>query len=430
MQRRTVAVIAATVTAAGAAVAFTLPSMADTTPSPQAARATGGVAPQLLAAMRRDLGVTTDQATAAVKRAEWASGVSTTLRSEIGSAWAGSWLTDKGTTLNIGVTDAAIAAKVLAAGAVPKIVTRSSAQLDAAKKALDSAATKADRELPGWYVDVAANKVTIQALPGDTDQALDLAEDAGVPASALRVVTTKAAPKPLADAIGAQPYFIEVAEGTARCSIGFAVEGGFITAGHCGAVGDETTGFNQAPLGEVVESVFPGNADLGVVQIAGDFTPQPFVDDFAGNLLPVAGSDEAPVGAAICRSGSTTGTQCGTILAKNQTVNYPEGTVTGLTRTDACAEGGDSGGPWLVGDQAQGVTSGGSGDCTVGGETFFQPVNEILERNNLTLLTTSSGAGGGGAVEPSAEPTDAAPSAEPTEAAATNSKKHHKRHNG
>ena len=124
MQRRTVAVIAATVTAAGAAVAFTLPSMADTTPSPQAARATDGVAPQLLAAMRRDLGVTTDQATAAVKRAEWASGVSATLRSEIGSAWAGSWLTDKGTTLNIGVTDAAMAAKVLAAGAVPKIVHR------------------------------------------------------------------------------------------------------------------------------------------------------------------------------------------------------------------------------------------------------------------------------------------------------------------
>ena len=63
-------------------------------------------------------------------------------------------------------------------------------------------------------------------------------------------------------------------------------------------------------------------------------------------------------------------------------MNYPEGAVTGLTRTDVCAEGGDSGGPWLSGDQAQGVTSGGSGDCTVGGETFFQPVNEILASDN------------------------------------------------
>jgi streptogrisin C len=69
-------------------------------------------------------------------------------------------------------------------------------------------------------------------------------------------------------------------------------------------------------------------------------------------------------------------------------VNYPEGTVTGLTHTDVCAEPGDSGGSWLSGDQAQGVTSGGSSDCTFGGTTFFQPVTEILEVNNLTLVTT------------------------------------------
>ena len=421
-------------------MAFTLPSLAETTPSP---KATVAVAPQLLAAMKRDLGVTTSQATAAIKRAQWASGVATTLRTEAGSAYAGSWLTDQGTTLNIAVTDASMAATVQATGAVPKIVTRSVAQLDAAKKALDNVATKADTTaLPGWYVDVAANKVTIKALPGRTATAKALAVEAGIPASALKVVTTKAAPKPLADAIGAQPYFIALAGGTARCSIGFGVEGGFVTAGHCGAVGDTTSGFNQLPLGAVSASVFPGDADFGVVKITGDFTPQPFVDDFAGNLLPVAGSTEAPVGAAICRSGSTTGLHCGTILAKNQTVNYPEGTVTGLTQTDACAEGGDSGGPWLVGDQAQGVTSGGSGDCTVGGETFFQPITEILDRNNLTLVTTTAGAGGGASAPPSADPSaapSADPSADPTVAPSdsvpattspTSSKHHKKHHNG
>jgi streptogrisin C len=426
MQRRTVAVIAATLTAAGAAVAFTLPSaagttasVAGTTASPEAAPSPGAVAPQLLAAMKRDLDVTSDQATAAFERARWASEVATRLRSEAGSAYAGSWLTDRGTTLNIAVTDPAMAATVQAAGAVPKLVTRSVAQLDAAKQALDSAATKADRALPGWYVDVAANKVTIQALPGDTAKAEALAADAGLPASALKVVTTGAAPKPLFDVVGAQPYFISVTGGTARCSIGFAVQGGFVTAGHCGTPGDQTAGFNQEAQGEVVASVFPGNADMGVVQVNGDWTPQPFVDDFAGNALPVAGSTEAPVGAAICRSGSTTGTQCGTILAKNQTVNYPEGAVTGLTRTNACAEGGDSGGPWLVGDQAQGVTSGGSGDCTAGGETFFQPVNEILQRNNLTLVTTA----GGGSTPPSA-----GPGAEPAASPSATGGMQHRRH--
>jgi streptogrisin C len=415
MQRRTVAVIAATVTAAGAAVAFTLPSMAGTS-STKATKADAVAAP-LLAAMKRDNGLSAEQATAAVKRAAWASGVAGTLRSETGSAYAGSWLTDQGTTLNIAVTDAAMADQVKAAGAVPKLVTRSVAQLDAAKQALDSANTKTYRStLAGWYVDVAANQVTIQALPGQTAKAKALVAAAGVPASAVKVTTAKAAPKPLADAIGAEPYFISLAEGTARCSIGFAVEGGFVTAGHCGAVGDKTTGFNQQELGTVVASTFPGDADFGVVEITGDFTPQPFVDDFQGNALPVAGSTEAPIGSPICRSGSTTGLQCGKIIAKNQTVNYPEGAVTGLTQTDACAEGGDSGGSWLVGDQAQGVTSGGSGDCTAGGETFFQPITEILDENNLTLVTTAAG-GADASVPPSADPSadpTADPSADPT----------------
>ncbi|HEY7272318.1 MAG TPA: S1 family peptidase [Actinoplanes sp.] len=388
MQRRTIAVIAAAVTAA-AAVSVTVPSMADTNGSGGAASRPAG--DRLVAAMKRDLAVDGDRASARVERAQWAAGVATRLRNSIGNAYAGSWLTGGGMTLTVGVTDRAAAQRVRAAGAVPKIVDRSVAQLDAAKQALDRAASRADRALPGWYVDVAANQVAIQALPGQAARARGLAADAGLPASAVRVVAATARPRPLFDVVGAQPYFISLAGGTARCSIGFAVAGGFVTAGHCGASGDQTAGFNQQAQGEVVASVFPGDADMGVVAVNGDWTPTPFADDFDGNLLPVGGSTEAPVGAPVCRSGSTSGLHCGTILAKNQTVNYQQGTVTGLTRTDVCAEGGDSGGPWLTGDQAQGVTSGGFGDCTSGGETFFQPVNEILQRNNLTLLTTGTG---------------------------------------
>jgi streptogrisin C len=33
------------------------------------------------------------------------------------------------------------------------------------------------------------------------------------------------------------------------------------------------------------------------------------------------------------------------------------------------------------------VLSGGSGNCTSGGTTFFQPVNEILAVYGLTLVT-------------------------------------------
>ena len=68
-------------------------------------------------------------------------------------------------------------------------------------------------------------------------------------------------------------------------------------------------------------------------------------------------------------------------------MRYAEGTVTGLTRTNVCAEPGDSGGSFISGNQAQGMTSGGSGNCTFGGTTYFQPVNEVLSAYNLRLIT-------------------------------------------
>ena len=108
----------------------------------------------------------------------------------------------------------------------------------------------------------------------------------------------------------------------------------------------------------------------------------------AGGAVAVKGSTQAAVGATVCRSGSTTGWHCGQIQGFNSTVRYAEGSVSGLIRTNVCAEPGDSGGSLLAGNQAQGVTSGGSGDCTSGGTTYFQPVNEILQTYGLRLLTS------------------------------------------
>lgn len=412
-QRRKIAVAAAVVAAAGAAVAFTLPSMAGTTPQSAAKAPSGsGVSPQILAAMQRDLGLNADQAAARLKRAKWASGVSAKLSAETGTDFGGAWLAPDGSTLKVAVTNADAAKVAKAAGAVPVLVKHSEQTLDAAKAQLDAVKSSA-KNLSGWYVDVTTNKVVVVAKPDAAAKAQAWAENAGVKSADLNVVTSTAAPKPLADLNGADPYFISLDGGTARCSIGFSVEGGFVTAGHCGAPGDKTSDQQQNAMGEVKASVFPGDNDEGFVTVTGGQTPQPFVKDDKGQLLPVAGSTEAPVGAAVCRSGSTSGTHCGTIEAKNQTVVYPEGAVTGLTRTNACAEAGDSGGPWLAGDQAQGVTSGGSGDCTVGGETFFQPVNEILAINNLTLLTTGGDTGGtGGASAPASEPASEGPASE------------------
>jgi streptogrisin C len=99
------------------------------------------------------------------------------------------------------------------------------------------------------------------------------------------------------------------------------------------------------------------------------------------------------VGASVCRSGWRTGWRCGTIKARNVTVNLPGGTVSQLTRTSACGNRGDSGGPFVsLGGQAQGVLSAGHGpeedeDCCYA-DTYFQPVRPILARYGLNLLVT------------------------------------------
>jgi streptogrisin D len=62
----------------------------------------------------------------------------------------------------------------------------------------------------------------------------------------------------------------------------------------------------------------------------------------------------------------------------NATVRYSQGTVYQMIRTNVCAESGDSGGALFAGSTAIGLTSGGSGNCSSGGTTFFQPVTEAL----------------------------------------------------
>jgi streptogrisin C len=64
----------------------------------------------------------------------------------------------------------------------------------------------------------------------------------------------------------------------------------------------------------------------------------------------------------------------------------------------ACAEPGDSGGSVISGNQAQGVTSGVTGNCTSGGTTWFQPINEILSTYGLSLTISGGGGAGGNAV--------------------------------
>ncbi|MFV2100307.1 S1 family peptidase [Micromonospora sp. LOL_024] len=386
MDRRRLTAIGVVVAAVGATVAVTLPSFAGDGAGPGSApqsRAAAGADQELVEAMRRDLRLDESQVAARLKTERWASGVVGQLRSDLGVAYGGSWLSADGGELNVAVTDPEQTQRVRAAGAVPKVVDRGVGQLDAVKSRMDRAAARAE-QVSGWYVDVASNAVVVLAEPGAEAAGWRFVDRVGVSRQTVRMAVEEQ-PRLFADVRGGEAFLV----GTGRCSVGFAVAGGFVTAGHCGRAGDRTTGPDGAAQGVFRASSFPGD-DWAVVQVNNDTTVLPEVTDFRGGVARVAGSQEVPVGSSICRSGSTTGVRCGVVQARNATVRYPEGLVGGLVRTNVCAEPGDSGGSWISGNQAQGVTSGGSGDCVRGGSTFYQPVNEILQRNNLTLITTQN----------------------------------------
>ena len=109
--------------------------------------------------------------------------------------------------------------------------------------------------------------------------------------------------------------------------------------------------------------------------------------------MRITGAADPVVGQRVFRSGSTSGLRTGQVTGLNATVNYPEGTVTGLIQTTVCAEAGDSGGPLFSEGIALGMTSGGNGDCNRGGTTFFQPVTKALNTLGVSLAGTSATGG-------------------------------------
>lgn len=342
-----------------------------------------------LTAMQRDLGLSPTEARELLAAEAEARDVEGALRSALGDDVAGTVFDIDTHQLTVQVTDAAAVDAVEAAGAETEIVEHGEGELADAVTDLDAAADDAGDTVYGWYADTASDTVVVTAAEGASADAAEFAAAAGVDADLVTVEEEAEAPELRIDILGGTPYYFPLGGRTSVCSVGLPIVGGYVTAGHCGEAGSGVfadTDLTQR-LGTVTESVFPGQ-DSAYVTTVSPYNPVPRVSNYSGGSVTVTGSTEAQVGASVCRSGRTTGWHCGTLSATNQTVNYISGDVVhGLTRTTACSESGDSGGPYLAGTEAQGVLSGGSGNCRSGGTSFFQPVNPILQQWNLTLLT-------------------------------------------
>ncbi|MFF9350261.1 alpha-lytic protease prodomain-containing protein [Streptomyces sp. NPDC014734] len=391
LRRRALAACTATV-AIGALALAGLTGTASADPAPRLPAPAAGaqqLSPGLLKAMHRDLGLTEAQARARIDRESRAAAVAAQLERSLGADFAGARVSGDTAGLTVATTDAGQAARIGKAGAKAVVVDHSLSELNTAKAALDAQAWRAaPTGVPVWYVDVASNRVVVQAA--DTSAATAFLAAAGVRDDVVTVRRSSEQPRTFADLRGGDAYYMN---GQGRCSIGFPVkrgtQSGFVSAGHCGTPGVSTSGYNQQAQGSFQGSTFPGR-DYSWVATNTNWTPRALVNGYGNGDVTVTGSTEALEGASICRSGSTTGWHCGTVQQRNTSVTYQEGTVSGVTRTNVCAEPGDSGGSFISGSQAQGVTSGGSGNCSQGGTTYFQPVNPALQAYGLTLVTNGT----------------------------------------
>lgn len=328
-----------------------------------------------------------------------AGGTGAALVAELGTArTAGSWIGADGKPV-VAVTDRQAAAAVEKAGAEPRMVSHSMNELKAATAALRSAPRVAGT---AWAVDYRTNRVLVEA--DSTVSAADWSDMSRVAAGIgtfVRMHRSQGTFTPRLN--GAQP----ILSTGGRCSAGFNVTNGqtefILTAGHCGPANtvwfDDNQGDQQ--LGTTINTQFPGS-DFSLIQYAGGKAGAnaDVVAIGNGQGVRITGAADPTVGQKVFRSGSTSGLHDGTVTALNATVNYPEGTVTGLIQTNVCAEPGDSGGPLFSEGIALGVTSGGSGDCTAGGVTFFQPVTRAMAALNVQLVGSARNAAGGQGAAP------------------------------
>ena len=190
------------------------------------------------------------------------------------------------------------------------------------------------------------------------------------------------------------------------CTVGF---GGYqvstgsqqaVTAGHCfegigtivgdlrqlsiSRAGDFKHGVDAGVLGDLVpgSNQFGGDEDSGLISDP-TVTQKPSALTWGGsNGAPLASTPTpiydigtATVGAPVCKSGSTTGWSCGTVLGVDDVVDVGSSTVNSI-RTTACVLPGDSGGPLLSGGYALGVISASTSttDCSGNYESTAFPM--------------------------------------------------------
>ncbi|WP_067501256.1 S1 family peptidase [Actinoplanes sp. TFC3] len=356
--------------------------------------------PKTMLAAAGALALTALAATTPVRAAEAATVASmpaaaaSAFATQLGDSRTGGVYVDATGRTVVTVTNAADAQAVRDAGGVAQVVERNLSELRSATTVLDDSA-----RVPGtsWGIDPSTNQVSVEM-------------DSTVTGANLQRLTAVTDRLGAAVRVGRVPGKLTLTAGftsggqgiqnkaeTLTCSIGFNVRNtagakSFITAGHCGnKVSTWYKAANGTYLGTNKQSTFPGK-DYAVVTYANNDVSAYGTVWVNGAEQQITSSRYPIAGESVARTGTTSTDLVGAVLLTSTTVNYSEGTVTGLIKTSLCAEFGDSGGPLFHGSVALGITSGSVGadqSCTTAvseRRSYYQPVQEVLDRTGLGVF--------------------------------------------
>lgn len=312
----------------------------------------------LTKAVKRDLGLTGEQYLARAEAAHRAEQVVTALGT---GASTRTWLGTDG-QLRVLVKNQVGAAVATEQGAVPVTSDPLGDQ---------AAAANAKSDGRSYYVDRAAGKV--RSYDSSSFRLRDVRNN---------------------ELEGGDGFLFGMNGGTYRCSLAFAGVGAFgqpvqLTAGHCVEGTDRTVGAHlldlDAPVayGEPLSQANvvgkfgwtgPGEIgndnDGGLLNVQGDYSAAPVVSTWGGGKGSQDDGDDVTVydsvgavnGMPVCKSGSTTGWTCGSVVDAETTevIGDGAGGIAGSVNAfifDACILSGDSGGAILSGHYALGVDS-------------------------------------------------------------------------
>ncbi|TDB76268.1 S1 family peptidase [Micromonospora sp. KC723] len=292
---------------------------------------------------------------------------------------AGAYFDQRTGRMVVTVTDAEGERAVTAAGGLAKRVRYSTEELTAVTDALNA---RIDTRGTTWGTEVDDNRINVTADSTVSDA--DFAEMRAVlaPYGDAAVLTRVPGELVLNGTVNGGKYIRS--EHGYQCSAGFNVQKKsdnsqkfLLTAGHCTThdpgVSDWYNGANEY-FGYDAGGRFPGT-DYGLIRHNNASVSKPGNVYIASGAQDITHSRDPELGEAVCRGGYKTGVQCGTVHELDMTVNYPDGAVHGLFRTDICSESGDSGGPVWRNTAALGIHSGSRSSGCV---SYHQRVNPAL----------------------------------------------------